>query len=141
MPHNTAPGSIYSRNKDNTLEAQSILWRALCDSPKAIRKHMTEDAVFASPDTNKLYSPDTSPTFLEHIDDDWEPFTAFKIHEDPEFIEIDMMSSALTYRVTAWRQQQGGQMIPIEVMCSSVWRQLAGGEWKCCMHQITRIQI
>lgn len=137
-PHNKNPGSIWSRNKEMTLEAQSVLWRAFCDQPKAVRKHMTEDAVFADPIDNKLYSPNTEPTFLEHLDNDYEPWTAFKIHDEPEFLEIDMMSSSLTYRVTAWRHKNG-QMIPTEALCSSVWRQGPGGDWKCCMHHMTKV--
>lgn len=133
----TGPGSIFSRNKDNAIEAQTQLWRALCDKPKTIRKYLTDDAVMADTD-NKIYSTKTEPSIKDYIDN-FEAWTAYKIHDDPEFVEIDMMSSSLIYKVTAWRQNDSGQMIPTEALCSSVWRQDAGGDWRCCVHHMTKI--
>jgi ketosteroid isomerase-like protein len=134
----SGPGSIFQRNKTNSLEAQTQLWRALCDKPKTVKKYLTDDVVWAESD-NKIYSRDTEPTVIEHINN-YEPWTAYRIHGEPAFVEVDMMSAALLYRVTVWRQQEGGQMIPTEGVCSSVWRQDAGGDWKCCMHQFTKAQ-
>ncbi|KAK7430913.1 hypothetical protein QQZ08_002441 [Neonectria magnoliae] len=129
--------NIKSRNKEGTLDASALLWRALCDKPKMIRKYITHDAVLAEPD-REVYSPRTEPTLDEYLEDDYEPWTAYKIHDDPEFVEIDMMSSSLTYRVTAWRLQ-GGEMVATEGMCSSTFRQGPGGDWKCCLHHMAKI--
>ncbi|KAF7546993.1 hypothetical protein G7046_g9141 [Stylonectria norvegica] len=127
-------GNIFSRNKQGTLEASTLLWGALCDKPKAIRKYITDDAIIAEPD-NSVYSPKTDPTLQEHLDD-YECWTAYKIHDEPEFVEIDMMSAALLYKVTAWRLHKG-QMVATEAMCSSIWRQGPGGDWKCCVHHMS----
>lgn len=133
----SGPGSIYDRNKQNSIEAQTQLWRAMCDKPKAIRKYLTEDAILTEPD-NKIYTPKSEPTVQQHLED-FQTWTAYRIHGDPDFVEIDMMSAALVYRVTAWRQQQGGEMVPTEALCSSVWRQGPGGEWKCCLHHMSSV--
>lgn len=129
-------GTIKARNKEGTLEANSLLWNAFCSKPKNIRKYVTKDAVLAEPD-NRVYSPRTDPPVGEHIDD-YEPWTAYKIHDDPSWVEIDLMASALLFRVTAWRLQEG-EMVATEAMCSSVWRQGPGGDWKCVLHQMAEI--
>lgn len=131
------PGSIFSRNKDDAVEAQTQLWRAMCDKSKSIRKYVTEDAVVADID-GTIYSPQTKPPLRDYLED-FEPWTAYRIHDDPQFLEIDMMSSSLTYRVTAWRQDAKGKMNPAEALCSSVWRQDAGGDWRCCVHTMARV--
>lgn len=132
-----APGSIKARNKDDTIEAEALFWRALCDKPKTIRKYIADDCVFTQPD-NKIYSETSEPSLSDFLDD-YEAWTAYKMHEDPEFVEIDMMSSALTYKVTAWKQNDDGEMKATEALCSTVWRQGAGGDWKCCLHHMTKI--
>lgn len=130
---------MFNRNKEDAIEAQTQLWRAMCDGkPKSLRKYITDDAVLAQAD-NQLYSSNTEPTLSDYLDNDFEPWTAYKIHDDPEFVEIDMMSSSLVYRVTAWRQDAKGRMIPTEAICCSVWRQTAGGDWRCCVHQMTKV--
>lgn len=128
---------MFARNKEDAIEAQTQLWRALCDQPKTIRKYITDDAVLAQPD-NQMYSKTTEPSLDDHLED-FQPWTAYKIHDDPQFVEIDMMSSSLIYRVTAWRQTPKGEMIPTEALCSAVWRQTAGGDWRCCVHHMTKI--
>lgn len=130
----SGPGSIFDRNKQNAVEAQTHLWQAMCDKPKAIRKYLTDDAVLAEPD-NKIYSSDSNPSITEHIDK-FTPWTAYRIHGEPRFVEVDMMSAALLYRITCWKQQEDGEMVPTEAIVSSVWRQGAGGDWKCCMHHV-----
>lgn len=134
------PGTILARNKEGTLEASAILWRALCeDKPKMLLKYMTKDAVLAEPDRS-VYSPKSEPSLSEYLEDEYEPWTAYKIHGEPEFVEIDMMSSALTYRVTTWRLNSEGEMRATEGMCSSVFRQGPGGDWKCCLHHMAKVK-
>lgn len=128
--------TIYKRNKEGTQEAVAILWRALCDKPKTMHKYLTPDAILTEPD-HSVYSPQTEPTLKEYIDD-YEPWTAYKIHDEPEFVEIDMMSSAVVYRVTVWRLIDG-EMEATEAMCSSIWRQGPGGDWRCCVHHMSEI--
>lgn len=129
-------GTIKHRNKEGTLEANTLLWNAFCHKPKTIHKYLTKDAVLAEPD-NRVYSPRTDPAVGDHIDD-YEPWTAYKIHDDPDFVEVDMMSSALIFRVTAWRLK-GSEMVPTDAMCSSIWRQGPGGDWKCVVHHMTKV--
>ncbi|KEY64214.1 hypothetical protein S7711_03503 [Stachybotrys chartarum IBT 7711] len=132
-------GSIFSRNKEDALEAETLLWRAMCDGkPKALKKYMTKDCVVAEPDENKVLSANSEPSLDEYLEN-FEPWTAYKMHDEPQFVEIDMMSSALTYKVTAWRQGRNGEMKPTEALCSSVWRQGPGGDWRCCMHNMTKV--
>jgi ketosteroid isomerase-like protein len=132
-------GSIFSRNRDDALEAETLLWRAMCDGkPKSLKKYMTEDCIVAEPDENKLISKKSEPNLDEYLEN-FRAWTAYKMHDEPEFVEIDMMSSALTYKVTAWRQDDRGKMHGTEALCSSVWRQGPGGDWRCCMHHMTKI--
>ncbi|CAM1504576.1 Fc.00g021670.m01.CDS01 [Cosmosporella sp. VM-42] len=128
--------NIFNRNKEGTNEALALLWRAFCDKPKTIHKYLTKDAILAEPD-HSVYSQKTEPTLKEYIDD-YEPWTAYKIHDDPKFVEIDMMSSAVLYRVTVWRLENG-EMQGTEAMCSSVWRQGPGGDWRCCAHHMSEL--
>ncbi|CAH0042934.1 unnamed protein product [Clonostachys solani] len=137
MPGKPGKGNIFSRNRDDAVEAQTQLWRAMCDKPQSIRKYLAEDAVVTDP-SNEIYSPESEPSLDDYVEH-FEPWTAYRIHDDPAFVEIDMMSSALTYRVTAWRQDKKGKMIPTEALCSTVWRQDAGGDWRCCVHHMTKI--
>ncbi|KAH8174398.1 hypothetical protein LIA77_05817 [Sarocladium implicatum] len=136
MPSEPHPGSIMARNKEDTIEAETLFWRALCDKPKTIRKYIADDCVMTQPD-NKIYSDASEPSLKEYLDD-YEAWTAYKMHDDPEFVEIDMMSSGITYRVTAWKQK-GDKMIPTEALCTTVWRQGAGGDWKACLHHMTKV--
>ncbi|KAM5355095.1 hypothetical protein ACJ41O_001741 [Fusarium nematophilum] len=132
-------GTIVARNKEGTLEASALLWRALTsDKPDTMRKYITKDAVLAEPD-RQVYSARTEPSLDEYIEDDFQPWTAYKIHDEPEFVEIDMMSSALTYRVTTWRMTDAGEMVATEGWCSSVFRQGPGGDWKCCCHHMAKV--
>ncbi|KAH7156659.1 hypothetical protein EDB81DRAFT_880965 [Dactylonectria macrodidyma] len=129
--------NIRTRNEEGTLDAMALLWRGLCDKPKTVLKYITKDAVLAEPD-REVYSPKTEPTLKEYLEEDYEPWTAYKIHDEPDFVEIDMMSSNVTYRVTAWRLEDG-QMVATEGMCSSTFRQGPGGDWKCCCHHMAEI--
>ncbi|KAI5459189.1 hypothetical protein BGZ63DRAFT_390454 [Mariannaea sp. PMI_226] len=139
-PNEPKKGTILARNKEGTTEASAILWRFLCDDKpyKNLSKYITKDAVLAEPD-RKVYSNKSEPSLQEYLEDGYEPWTAYKIHDEPDFVEIDLMSSALTYRVTTWKLK-GGQMIATEGMCSSVFRQNAGGDWKCCLHHMAKIE-
>lgn len=132
-------GTIVWRNKEGTLEASALLWRGLTDDKpqKTLKKYMTKDGIMTEPDRT-VYSPKTEPTLYEYIEDGFEPYTAYKIHGEQDFVEIDLMSSALVYRVTTWRLK-GGEMQAFEGMCSSVFRQGPGGDWKCVAHHMSPI--
>ncbi|KAL7759335.1 hypothetical protein ACKLNR_009425 [Fusarium oxysporum f. sp. zingiberi] len=131
-------GTIKYRNKEGTLDASALLWRALTsEKPEIMRKYITKDAVLCEPD-QKVYSPRTEPSLDEYMEDGYEPWTAYKIHDEPEFVEIDLMASALNYRVTAWKLQNG-EMMATEAWCHSVFRQGPGGDWKCCLHHMAKV--
>ncbi|KAF4341776.1 hypothetical protein FBEOM_4287 [Fusarium beomiforme] len=109
-------GTIKYRNKEGTLDASALLWRALTsEKPEVMRKYITKDAVICEPD-QKVYSPRTEPSLDEYMEEHYEPWTAYKIHDEPEFVEIDLMASALNYRVTAWKLQNG-EMKATEAWC------------------------
>ena len=160
-PPNPGPGSIYSRNKSDCIEAAAQLFRTLCDDSsrrkKSLNKLTTEDFILAgldpylatntpsSPesdstgDRGQIYSMNTDTKAKDFLLDEFVPWTAYRMHDEPEFVEIDMMSSALTYRATVWRKGEDGQMNEVETVCTSVWKQGAGAEWKCCLHHMSRV--
>ncbi|CRK39648.1 hypothetical protein BN1708_016738, partial [Verticillium longisporum] len=100
------PNNIYHRNRDDTIEATTLLWRALCDSnpKKSLKKYLADDAILVQAD-GTLVSKDTEPSLEEYLED-MEPWTAYRMQDadDADFVEIDMMSTSLTYRVTVWQQ-------------------------------------
>ena len=118
---------------------EALLWRSMCEGkPKMLKKYIAEDAMFALPGEDaKIYSPDSKPSITEMIEN-FDPWTTYKMHGDPEFVEIDMMSCALTYRVTV-QNGMGKDAETIEAMCTTVWRQGAGGDWKCCVHHMSEL--
>ncbi|KAM0274325.1 hypothetical protein ACHAQH_007960 [Verticillium albo-atrum] len=134
------PNNIYHRNRDDTIEATTLLWRALCDSnpKKSLKKYLAEDAILVQPD-GTLVSKDTEPSLEDYLED-LEPWTAYRMQDadDADFVEIDMMSTSLTYRVTVWQQigDAKDRMKPTEAICTDVWRQNAGGDWTCCVHHM-----
>ena len=145
-PPNDGPGSIYSRNRDDCIEAASQLFRLLCDSEqrrkKMTDKLLTEDCILAGLEHDgSLYARKTSPNARKFVKEEFEPWTAYRIHDDCEFVEVDMMSSALTYKVTIWvRDEETGAMDETETMCTSVFKQNAGSEWQVCLLHMSRVQ-
>ena len=91
-PPNDGPGSIYSRNRDDCIEAAASLFRLLCDSEKRRQKMtdrlITEDCIMAGLDHDgSLYARKTSPSARKFIKEEFEPWTAYRIHDDSEFVD------------------------------------------------------
>lgn len=137
---NAKPNSMRARIREDAIEAEHLLWRALCDGkPAALRKHLADDAVLAFPGQEPgIVSPSSDPSLTAFLDGRFKPWSAYQIKGEPDFVEIDMMAASLTYYVTAWRRH-GQDMHPTEGLCCTVWRQGPGGDWKCCNHQMARL--
>ncbi|KAH6669735.1 hypothetical protein F5X68DRAFT_249185 [Plectosphaerella plurivora] len=136
--------NIRNRNRAETIEAATLLWRAFCDPnpKKSMKKYLAKDAVIVFPDGG-VVSKDTEPS-LEEFVEDFEPWTSYRMQQDEEevkFVEIDMMSSVLTYNVTTWQQvgDDKSRMRPTDALCTSVFRQGPGGDWQCVVHHMARI--
>jgi len=141
MPTN----NIKNRNRSETIEANALLWRALCDPnpKKSFKKYFAKDGVLVLPDSG-VYSQDTEPSLEEFIEEEFEPYTAYRMEQEEEeikFVEVDMMSSAVTYHVTTWQQvgDDPSKMRPTEAICTSIWRQGPGGDWECCVHHMAQV--
>ena len=85
-----------------------------------------------------MYSRTSEPSSLDYLKEKFEPWAAYRMHGEPEFVEVDMMSSALTYRVTLFTRDGMGQVQETEAICTSVWKQDAGANWKCCLHHMSK---
>lgn len=136
--------NIKNRNRAETIEAVTLLWRAFCDPnpKKSMKKYLSKDAIIVFPDGG-VVSKDTEPSLEEFIED-FEPWTSYRMQQDEDevkFVEVDMMSSALTYNVTTWQQvgDDKSRMRPTDALCTSVFRQGPGGDWECCVHHMARI--
>jgi hypothetical protein len=135
-------GSIKDRNREVTVDQETLLWRAMCDDePEALEKYIAKDATFAFPNgtgddqETVVYSEDSDPSTKDMIEN-FKPWMAYKIHKDNlSFVEVDMMSCALTYNVTVFNKDRS----EFDAMCTSVWRQGAGGDWTCCAHHMTKL--
>jgi len=128
-------GSIYSRNEAAAIELETLLWRALCDDPASISGYLADDAVMANPllfGTAETRSAHSEPTLKEALEE-CEPFLKYKMGE-PKVVEIDLMAVAIVYPVTVIKQTseelEDGGFEKIEGTASSIWRQIAGGDWK-----------
>jgi len=135
--------TILMRNRSAAVEAETLLWRALCDDPISAMEYIDKDAVMVSP---LLFFGDVEPRAkdsepsLEEALGDCEQFMTFKMHES-QVVEIDMMAVAILYTVTLFRytdqKEEGGNQTfqPVEATVSSSWKQTAGGDWRlACMH-------
>ena len=145
--------TIYQRNLKTTLDGERNFWRAMCDYPKAIRRYLAKDAVVVLPGGAILPAHDDEHEHALPPDADSgsdsgslkdalaeiKPWTRFRIHDDPYFVEIDMMATSLIYRITLERldASDGSVAEECEAVGSSVWRQDAAGEWWLCVHHVT----
>jgi ketosteroid isomerase-like protein len=126
--------TIYIRNKEATIEAENLFWRAMCDSGGAVKKYLADDSVLVFPDGN-LLTKDSEPSINDTLNS-FEPWSNFKIRDDPEFVEIDMMATSLVYKISLARHNSSG-FETSEAIGTSVWRQDAGGDWRVCVHHVT----
>ncbi|KAK0706993.1 hypothetical protein B0T26DRAFT_790561 [Lasiosphaeria miniovina] len=134
--------TISKRNHAAAHEVETLLWRALCDSPEAAKEYMAEDCIMINP----LFAPggstepmgkDTDPS-VEDVLAGGEPWAGFRFHGEPLVVEIDLMAVALVYKVSLFRQssKKNGGMREIVASVSSAWRQTAGADWLLCAQHV-----
>lgn len=137
--------NIKNRNRAETIEANALLWRGFCDKKpkKTLMKYMGKDGLLVLPD-GSIYSQYTEPSLEKFLEEEFEPWTAYRMNQeedDIKYVEIDMMSTAITYLVTTWQQvgDDPSRMKPTESICTSVWRQGPGGDWECVVHHMAKV--
>lgn len=134
MGNNQRLDTISKRNHAAAHEMETLLWRAICDSPEAAKEYLAEDCVMInpifSPDRDsKPLSKDTEPN-IEAVLKGAERFTGFRFHGKPLVVEVDLMAVALVYKASLYRLKKNGRgEREIVASCSSTWRQTAGADW------------
>ncbi|KAK4457784.1 hypothetical protein QBC42DRAFT_278271 [Cladorrhinum samala] len=134
MGKNERLDTISKRNHAAAHEMETLLWRAICDSPEAAKEYLAEDCIMVnpifSPDRNsKPLSKDTEPN-IEAVLKGAERFTGFRFHGKPLVVEVDLMAVALVYKLSLFRLRKNGRgEREIVASGSSTWRQTAGADW------------
>jgi Domain of unknown function (DUF4440) len=152
MGGKSRPNTISKRNQASALEAETLLWRALCDSPAAVKEYMADDCIMINPllhpeGSSDPLSRDTEPMTIEDVLDGAgavEPWTSFRFHGEPLVVELGLMAVALVYKVSLYRQRKGkgkkkggrGEEEEVVASVSSSWRQTAGADWLLCAHHV-----
>jgi hypothetical protein len=129
--------TISKRNHHAAVEIETLLWRALCDSPEEAKEYLAKDCIMINPlfsGSNEPMSRDTEPS-LDQVLEGGEPWTSFRMHGQPKVVEIDLMAVAVLYRVSLYRQGKKG-LQEIEATVSSSWRQTAGADWLLCAQHV-----
>jgi len=130
--------TISKRNHAAAREVETLLWRALCDSPEAAKEYMALDCVMINPlfsGSNEPMSKDTEPS-IEKVLEGCEPWQSFRFHGDPLVAEIDLMAVALVYKISLYRLGRKGGLKEVVATCSSSWRQTAGADWLLCAQHV-----
>lgn len=124
----SGPGSIFDRNRANSISAQTQLWRAMCDTSgdttDPLEEFFNDDAIIVETD-GAMYS---KKAYIKQF----QPWDSYEVTNKPEFVEIDLMSGVT---VTSLRITKSNSS-PIRAVCTGVWRQGAGGDWRCCTYHI-----
>jgi hypothetical protein len=131
--------TISKRNHHAAVEIETLLWRALIDSPESAKEYLAKDCVMINP----LFAPDGSdepagPETDMTIDDllkGAQQWNSYKIHGKPLVVEVDLMAVAMVYKVTLYRQGKKG-MQEVNCTASSSWRQTAGADWLLCAFHV-----
>lgn len=129
--------TISKRNHHAAREVETLLWRALCDSPEAAKEYLADDCIMINPlfaGSDEPMSRDTDPS-IDKVLEGGEPWTGFRFHGDPLVVEIDLMAVALVYKVTLFRSGRKGTR-EIVATVSSSWRQTAGADWVLCAQHV-----
>ncbi|KAK3344276.1 hypothetical protein B0T25DRAFT_522247 [Lasiosphaeria hispida] len=138
MGGNKRLDTISKRNHAAAREIETLLWRALCDSPEAAKEYMAEDCVMINPlfaGSDEPMGKDTSPS-IEEVLKGGEPWTGFRFHGDPLVVEIDLMAVALVYKVSLFKASKKGGIREVVATASSSWRQTAGADWLLCAQHV-----
>lgn len=132
--------TISKRNHAAAIEIETLLWRALCDSPDAAKEYMAADCVMINPlFSNGIADPltkDTEPTIDAILEGGRDRWTSYRMHGEPKVVEIDMMAVAVLYRISLYRHGKGGKLEEVEATVSSSWRQTAGADWLLCAQHV-----
>jgi len=121
--HNT----ISTRNHKSVKEAETLLWRALCDDMEDAKEYISPDCIMMNPFiSDKLLSKDG--TSVHKALDDAKPFQGYKMKKDKTTVEVDMMSMHIIYHASI-TSPEGEEF---DAACSSTWKQTAGGDWRLC---------
>jgi len=129
--------TISKRNHHAAREVETLLWRALCDSPDAAKEYMADDCIMINPLFSGSYRPmskDTDPS-IDKILDGAEPWQSYKFHGEPMVVEIDLMAVALVYKITLFKSGRKGTKEVVATVSSS-WRQTAGADWMLCAQHV-----
>jgi len=131
--------TISKRNHHAAIEVETLFWRALCDSPDAAKEYMSEDCVMINP----LFAGDASPMgkktdpSIDKILEGAEPWTSYRMHGQPEVVEIDLMAVSVLYKISLYRQnKEGGPVEEYQASVHSCWRQTAGADWLLCSQMV-----
>jgi len=129
--------TISKRNHHAAVEVETLLWRALCDSPDAAKEYLADDCIMINPlfsGSNEPMSKSTEPS-IDQVLEGGEPWTSFRMHDKPQVVEIDLMAVAVLYRVSLYRHGKKGVQ-EVEATVSSSWRQTAGADWVLCAQHV-----
>lgn len=130
--------TISKRNHAAAREIETLLWRALCDSPEAAKEYMADECIMINPlfsGSDEPMGKDTEPS-IETILEGAEPWAGYRFHGDPLVVEIDLMAVALVYKMSLFKNSKKGGTREVVATVSSAWRQTAGADWLLCAQHV-----
>jgi len=91
--------NIQSRNLKAGKEAETLLWRAMCDNMDDAKEYVAADCVMMNPlvSTETLHKDGTT---VHKAMDDIDELGGYRVDGGMEVIEIDMMAVQVMYRGT-----------------------------------------
>jgi hypothetical protein len=124
--------TISQRIHAAAIEVETLLWRALCDSPDAAAEYMADDCVIVNPllhpkGKREQLKKDSEPSLAEALQQA-DRFTGFWFDGQPGVVEIDLMAVALVYKVRVQWGKKGKEQYA-DATVASAWRQNAGADW------------
>jgi len=121
--------TIASRNHKAAKEAETLLWRALCDDMEDAKEYIANDCVMMNPLlSQETLGPGDDSTPVHKALDDLRPLQNYKMGKDITTVEIDMMAMQVLYHGD-FTTADGRE---VSAACASTWRQTAGGDWRLC---------
>ncbi|KAK2775961.1 hypothetical protein CKAH01_12623 [Colletotrichum kahawae] len=123
--------TIAKRNHAKAIEMETLLWGALCHKPKSALKYIGKGAIMCNPllfGDPEVYTESSEPTLKEVLKES-DRYLSYKMHK-PHVVEIGLMSMAICYDITLFRQADDGTLESEEATVSTSWRQCASGDWE-----------
>ncbi|KAK1772288.1 hypothetical protein QBC33DRAFT_3595 [Phialemonium atrogriseum] len=130
--------TISKRNNAAAVEMETLLWRAMCESPEAAKEYLAHDCVMINPllaGTDRALGKETDPSVSDALEGAGGKWAGYRFRGDPQVVEIDLMAVALVYRVSLFRKGRKG-VREVKATASSSWRQTAGADWLLCSHHV-----